>query len=188
MTSYQSPSSSSCDLLARQTTPHHHCTNEKQPPQPTRYSTNEKQPPQPPQPPQPAHQDVPTSEVTTTRAEANRFVVSLEKPRRALSAYNLFFKSERKRLLLAPIKKKKDNSSSTTNMEQPHTSSKGNKNQRGFAEVTRTIAAKWKQLDSASKIQYEQLARTEKLRYKEQLVEWRKRIKSKTKVLKASVI
>ena len=114
MASYQLPSSSSCDLLARQTIPHHHCTNQNQPPQPAHHCTNEKQLPQPAhhctnekQPPQPAQQDVPTSEATTTRAEANRFVVSLEKPRRALSAYNLFFKSERKRLLLAPKNKKK---------------------------------------------------------------------------------
>ena len=43
-------------------------------------------------------------------------------------------------------------------------------------------------MDAASKIQYEQLARTEKLRYKEQLAEWRKRIKSESKALKASAI
>jgi HMG-box domain len=76
-------------------------------------------------------------------------------PRRPLSAYNLFFKSERERLL-APIHEE-------CTPEIRKSKSVG----IGFAGLAREIAKKWKSLDKSERSSYEREAETEKKRYTE---------------------
>uniref|UniRef100_A0A7S2YGL6 HMG box domain-containing protein n=1 Tax=Entomoneis paludosa TaxID=265537 RepID=A0A7S2YGL6_9STRA len=86
---------------------------------------------------------------------------ALERPRRPLSAYNLFFKFERQQLLNErPVR-----------AEGAPRRSHG---KMGFANMAKTIAAKWNNIDPESKRHFTVLARQEKLRYKKALAEWKK--------------
>uniref|UniRef100_A0A7S2VBS3 HMG box domain-containing protein n=1 Tax=Entomoneis paludosa TaxID=265537 RepID=A0A7S2VBS3_9STRA len=78
------------------------------------------------------------------------------KPKRSLSAYNLFFQTERKKLLKTlPVKGKKPRKSH---------------GKIGFADMARTIAAKWKKITPDEKSEYDRLAALDKQRYKSQMV------------------
>ena len=94
----------------------------------------------------------------TTRGEAatktkKSWKKPLGMPKRPLSAYNLFFAEERQRLL----------------------ESNGSKRPRlGFSGLARKVAAKWKELDEASKAPYVATAEKEKERYNREVAEWQK--------------
>jgi hypothetical protein len=91
-------------------------------------------------------------------------------PRRPLSAYNLFFKSERQKIV----------SSMSSDMHQ-----EGRKKKAlgiGFAGLARVIASRWKLLESEDKSAFEEQARMEKLRYRNQVSVW----KSKQAIKKCS--
>ena len=97
-----------------------------------------------------------------------------EKPRRNLSAYNYFFKLERKKILSdlpAPSEEK-----------QPRNSH----GKIGFAKLARTIAAKWKSLDDEGRAPYIDLATDDKERYVREMKEWREEITATEQVSQQS--
>lgn len=79
--------------------------------------------------------------------------VQLEKPKRPLSAYNLFFQNERKMIL-----------SKTPDRTGPGKPRRSH-GKIGFAALARHIAAKWKNLDDSTRSYYESLAAQEKKAY-----------------------
>jgi len=99
----------------------------------------------------------------------------LGKPKRPLSAYNIFFKHEREKLVsnapdtpvtleslkVDPVRKPK---------KRRHRKSHG---KIGFADLARTIAEKWKTLDAESRKVFEACASKEKERYQREIKEWK---------------
>ena len=83
-----------------------------------------------------------------------------EKPKRPLSAYNLFFKDERQKLL-------------ATRPVRPEGVPRRGHGKMGFAEMARAIGSKWKGLDAAMRHDYDIMAQREKAMYKRKLTEWR---------------
>jgi len=87
----------------------------------------------------------------------------MDRPKRSLSAYNLFFQAERKRLL----------------QTLPDCRSQGKKKPRkshgklGFADMARTISARWKSITPQEKAPYDELAKVDTMRYKRQMALWK---------------
>jgi hypothetical protein len=84
-----------------------------------------------------------------------------EKPKRPLTAYNIFFKDERKNLLQElPVREK----------GKP----KDSRGKIGFAALARAVAKRWKDIDSTKKTHYGRLADKEKIRYSTEMGKWKK--------------
>mmetsp|Transcript_19876 Transcript_19876/g.25602 ORF Transcript_19876/g.25602 Transcript_19876/m.25602 type:complete len:295 (-) Transcript_19876:12-896(-) len=94
----------------------------------------------------------------------------VDKPKRPLSAYNLFFSFERNRLVA-----------------EKNASSQGapNSNKLGFPNLAKTVAAKWNKIDPELKAHFDEKAREEKIRYKKALSEWKKYNKAQQKRIKS---
>ncbi|KAL7561617.1 hypothetical protein ACA910_001486 [Epithemia clementina (nom. ined.)] len=91
-------------------------------------------------------------------------VVRIDKPKRPLSAYNLFFQEERFKILATrPVRPE------GVPLRRGH-------GKMGFAEMAKTIAAKWNAIESDLKVRFEGMARSEKIRYKQQVARWKKHV------------
>lgn len=96
--------------------------------------------------------DANNNEVFGQSPTACASTTKLQKPKRALNAYNIFFRQERQRLLeQLPVRAK----------GKPRNSH----GKLGFEEMARTIGARWKALSLDQKEYYEKLAAKEKIRY-----------------------
>lgn len=90
-----------------------------------------------------------------------------DKPKRPLSAYNLFFQHERERIL----------AELGTNDDEPPKGGRRRSHRRshgkiGFAALARNIAEKWKTIEACDKTVFEEQAAIEKTRYKIELDKW----------------
>ena len=87
--------------------------------------------------------------------------VPMEKPKRPLSAYNLFFQDERKKLLDAlPVRK-------TGKPRKSH-------GKLGFKEMATIVGTRWRNIDAQSKEYFERIAAEHKLRYNQVMKEYRR--------------
>jgi len=80
------------------------------------------------------------------------------KPKRGLSAYNLFFQKERKNLVRLQEQQGSNKSCGI-----------------GFADMARIIAKKWKALDRKQKAQYQHVADKDSARYEREISKWKQR-------------
>jgi len=92
--------------------------------------------------------------------------VQPEKPRRALSAYNIFFQHQRE-----PIKKELAEASLI--MEDQQISKKTHRGKMLFAALARTVSTRWKKIDKETRAPYDELAARDKKRYEREMKEWR---------------
>lgn len=81
-----------------------------------------------------------------------------DKPKRALSAYNLFFQSERAKILSETC--------------QPSRKPRRSHGKIGFAALARSVADKWKTLPAKEKAKFEAEALKEKERYEQEVEVW----------------
>jgi HMG (high mobility group) box len=95
-----------------------------------------------------------------------------DKPKRPLSGYNLFFQSERKKLIamLPEVANLEEYGLTERERKAKHRKMHG---KIGFAELARNIANKWNNLDDTEKAVFEACARTEKEKYQEELDKWK---------------
>ena len=106
------------------------------------------------------------------RRSKKRWKKAPGKPNRPLSAYNLFFAHQRAEIL--------GDSAPTPEQEELkkriHCKTHG---KIGFAEMARTIGAKWKAIDPEQKKVFEDMAAKEKERYQKELAVWKETQKKK---------
>ena len=103
-----------------------------------------------------------------------------DKPKRPLSAYNLFFQAERAVMLGDAVNITAQGSSKRPNQlpkKRVHRKSHG---KIGFAEMARVIGGKWKTLPDEAKSKYEAQAEREKKRYEVELEAWKEAQRIKT--------
>ena len=83
----------------------------------------------------------------------------IEKPKRPLSAYNIFFRDERKRILdsLPESSPRKSNSKSKKS-KKPH-------GKISFQQLATLVGKRWKEADAETRVYYFGLANEQKLRY-----------------------
>lgn len=89
-------------------------------------------------------------------------------PKRPLSAYNIFFRVERQRILGEGLSKEYE---ITDQSKRKHRKTHG---KVGFAEMAQKISTKWKSMPSSERQPFEQEAHIEKQRYNHEVKQWRK--------------
>jgi HMG-box domain len=106
------------------------------------------------------------TEPGTRSMDASELKVSASKPTKNLSAYNFYFKDQRRKMLeKLPIR--------------PEGKPRRSHGKIGFSEMAKTIGAGWKSIDAETRRYYEYLAKQDKERYIREMEEW----KGKQKVL-----
>jgi HMG-box domain len=101
-----------------------------------------------------------SSDSFSSQNTANAPGDQLERPRRPLSAYNLFFQRERERML-------HDIKHTTT---EPRRSRSG---KIGFADMARAVAQRWKTINKEDKAIFEYMANVERKRYFIAIEQWK---------------
>jgi hypothetical protein len=99
-----------------------------------------------------------------------------DKPKRPLSAYNLFFQAERA-TMLGNAAAVADNEKKKPNKKRVHRKSHG---KIGFAEMARIIGGRWKAARDEDKKQFEARADIERKRYEVELETWKETQRLKT--------
>lgn len=101
------------------------------------------------------------------------------RPKRPLSAYNVFFRAERERMISTLAndngtkqshKKRGDSQSHLMTAKHVHRSSHG---KIGFSNMAKTVASKWKSLPSEQLKMYEAQAFSDKLRFNQEMRRWK---------------
>uniref|UniRef100_A0A7S1UM97 HMG box domain-containing protein n=1 Tax=Grammatophora oceanica TaxID=210454 RepID=A0A7S1UM97_9STRA len=107
-----------------------------------------------------------------------------DKPKRPLSAYNLFFQHEREKILSSISDNPNiiDDGLTEEIRRRRHRKTHG---KIGFADLARSIAEKWKNIDKESRAFFEGKAEAEKARYKKELDAWMKTQKNKKQAKKS---
>ena len=104
-----------------------------------------------------------------------------QKPRRPRTAYNFFFKSERKNILLEAMKNEKNSDGGPMSPSQilnvlqadkdrPHRKLHG---MVSFRDLTTKVSSKWRSLDPAVKKLFQDLSAQDKIRYRNEIQAWR---------------
>ena len=106
---------------------------------------------------------------TGTGAKKRSWKKPADKPKRPLSAYNLFFKAERAHLISGETSSASNDDPSEGDAKRKHRKTHG---KIGFAALAQNIAGKWKTLSAKDRRPFEQKAAIEKARYREELESW----------------
>ena len=91
----------------------------------------------------------------------------LKRPKRPLTAYNLFFKARREQLLAAEQQQQQQqvaSQSDSSNRQQ-----QARRNSIGFEDLAKIIGKEWKEIDPQTLTEYEAQAQTDKERYNREL-------------------
>ena len=120
---------------------------------------------------------------TTNSSKKRTWKKPKDKPKRPLSAYNLFFKEERARLISGgsdtDCSKTSSPTSPTASVSDSKRKHRKSHGKIGFAALAQTISKKWKSTDAKTRRPFEAKAAIEKARYKRELGEWQKAQKDK---------
>lgn len=105
-----------------------------------------------------------------------------DRPKRPLSAYNIFFKAERENILKQiPGEAESEENDKFTwpgKKRPPH-------GKISFEELAKTIGARWKSLDESEKAQYKEKAKEDLGRYAKEMTAYEKKNKSEDSIVKA---
>ena len=114
-------------------------------------------------------------EVAPKKRTRKRWKKPVGKPNRPLSAYNLYFKKERARMLGDAAEKTEPEQGKKRVHRKTH-------GKIGFAEMARIIGAKWKTLSDDEKEEFVKVAATEKEKYAKDLANWREEQEKKRSI------
>lgn len=109
---------------------------------------------------------------STSCAKKRSWKKPADKPKRPLSAYNLFFKAERARLISGATSTSSATDDYDANVADAKRKHRKTHGKIGFAEMAQTIAGKWKTLSAKDRRPFEQKAAVEKARYRRELQAW----------------